>query len=218
MGVGRTIRDLFAEHESVKRAIKQIGMPRMSSKEIREIITSRFGKAGLELAPNALELMDKLSGGMPGYAHILGLNAGRKAVDRKKLNVQLDEALDSLEDCLKDAQESIRQAYSKATQSAQPGNYLKQALLACALATSDDAHTFAAADVRKPICEIMQRDWDIPDFARYLKAFCSKDRGKILEREGSPKNYRYRFADAMMRPFVIMQGYKDEILKPNGQT
>ena len=39
-----------------------------------------------------------------------------------------------------------------------------------------------------------------------LKAFCTGERGHILERGGRPKDYRYRFFDPMIQSYVITRG------------
>jgi hypothetical protein len=48
-------------------------------------------------------------------------------------------------------------------------------------APPDEFGRFTAASVREPISHILQKPRDIPDFNRHLKAFCSWDRGLILE-------------------------------------
>ena len=213
VGIGRTIRDLLEDHQSVRRAIRPIEMPRMTEAEIKEIVHVRLGKVGMAISEDTLNEMVSLCKGMPGYAHLLGMHSGRAAIDERSLIIKDSHLTGSLGACLEEAGEIIRQDYATAIQSSQPGNLLKQALLACAMAEQDEFGSFTAASVREPYTRIMKSPRDIPDFNRHLNAFCSKLRGAILERTGSPKNYRYRFRDAVMQCYVIIRGIKDEMLE-----
>lgn len=218
VGIGHTIRDLLEDHMSVRRALRQIEMPRMSPEEIREIVTVRLGKAAMTIGQGTLDEIVTLCRGMPGYAHLLGLHSAKAAVAEHTLHVTDEHLWKSLSICLEEAGESTRQDYAKAVQSPQPGNHLRQALLACALAMPDDFGSFTAASVRDPFTAIIGSRRDIPDFNRHLKAFCSDQRGPILERSGSHKNYRYKFRDAMMQCYVIMKGVSDGMIRPDGAS
>jgi hypothetical protein len=78
-------------------------------------------------------------------------------------------------------------------------------LLACALAKTDELGYFAAGDIRSPMREIMGKPYEIPAFSKHLHDL-SLTRGPILQRTGVPKRYRFRFANPLMQPFIIMQG------------
>jgi hypothetical protein len=213
VGVGRTISELLIEHESVKRALKQVEMPRMSPGEIREIISIRIGRLGMEIEEPTLENMTSLARGMPAYAHLLGMySAKAAAMGRRSLRIEAQDLWACLDECLSEAGESTRQAYAQAIRSPQPNNLLAQTLLACAIANQDQFGSFTAASLKAPLSELLHRERSIPDYARHLKDFCSHNRGFILEKEGNHKNYRYRFTDPMMQSFVIMKGLKDGLL------
>ena len=46
----------------------------------------------------------------------------------------------------------------------------------------------------------------IANFQSHLIAFCTEERGKILQQHGIPRAYKYRFTEPKMQPYVIMQG------------
>lgn len=216
VGVARTVRGLISEHPSIGRAVKQVGMPRMSSEEISEIVKLRIERAAMVIEPDALETIVWLSRGMPAFAHLLGLYSARHAIFRKKLTVDDAMVIGCLQVCLDEVDETTREAYAKATQSAKPGNLLRETLLACAITAHDEFGRFIAASLRRPLGRIFGRPREISDFNRHLKGFCSYERGNILEREGTPKNYHYRFVDPLMQSFVMMKGVRDGMLsKPN---
>jgi hypothetical protein len=47
---------------------------------------------------------------------------------------------------------------------------------------------------------------------QYLAQFISERRGKILIRSGTKAGYRYRFADPLMQPFIVMRAIKDTMI------
>lgn len=213
VGIGRTIRDLLDDHQSVRRALKQVEMPRMSPPEVIELVQLRLEKAGMTISEAALSELCMLCRGMPGYAHLLGMHAAKAAIGAQSLHVDSDHLWNSLGVALNEAEDIVKQDYRSATQSVQPGNQLKQALLACALAEVDEFGSFTATAVREPFSKIMDSPKDIPDFNRHLNTFCTKERGAVLERYGSPKNYHYKFRDAMIQCYVTMRGVSDGFIK-----
>lgn len=212
VGVGRTIRDLLAGHESVARALKQIEMPRMSAEECHEVVNVRLSRVGMTIDSATLKTIVWLARGMPGFVHLLGMYAALEAVEHKSLHIGQSEFRKSLETCLEEVAESTRQAYARAVQSARPNNLLQQTLLACAMASADEFGRFMAASVREPLSRILRKERDIPDFSRHIATFCDPQRGPILEKDGGHKNYRYRFVDPMMQSYVITRGLKEKLL------
>lgn len=217
VGVAKTVRGLISDHESIKRAIRQVLMPRMTPEEIRDIVRIRLDRAGIGIDEEAMKSIVWLAHGMPSSAHLLGMNAALAAIDRRTIQITEEIVIDALQSCLDAVDETTREAYSKATQSTRPGNYLKEVLLACAMTATDEFGRFTAAAVRKPISLILGRPRDIPDFNRQLKQFCTKERGHVLGREGTARNFHYKFCDPLMQSYVMIKGIKDNMLPmPNG--
>ncbi len=143
---------------------------------------------------------------LPHFTHMLSLHAAQHAVDNDRLNVNMDDVRAAIKRSLKHAQQSVVSAYDRAVASANKNNLYRQVLLACALADTDERGFFYAGAVRKPMSDIMTKPYDIPAFSPHVSAFCQEDRGPILRRYGTPKNYRFRFKDPLMQPYVIMRG------------
>ena len=215
VGVAESVDELIAEHESVERALSQIRLPRMSGSEIRQIVENAMNGLKLEIEEQAEDRIVLLSQGLPHYAHLLGLHAARSALLRGKGAVLTIPDVDrSVRKGLAGAQQSTRNAFHKATGSPRPENLYKQVLSACALAGTDELGCFAAVDVRGPMQEITGRKYGIPAFARHLKQFCGDRRGRILERIGTPRRYRFRFRNPLMQPFIVMEGLDSGMLAP----
>lgn len=208
VGVADSVSDLLAEHQSVERALLQIQMPRMSGAEIRQIITIGLSRLGMTATEQALGHIEKLSQGLPHYAHLLGLNAARAAIDSMSLEVQTKAIEMAVEKSIAGTNQSIRKDYELAVRSARRDNLFADVLLSCALADSSDMGYFAAQDVRAPMQKITGKSYAIPSFAQHLNEFCDKKRGPVLQKTGSRRLYRYRFMNPLMQPFVIMQGIR----------
>lgn len=204
-GISKTVRELLLEHESVKRAIRQIEMPRMNPDEICALVGQRLKLAGMTIDDEALEGIVWLCRGMPGYAHLLGMYSAKTAIEGHTLDIKAQHLINSISVCLDEVGESTRQSYAKAVHSVRV-NTLSETLLACATANSDEFGAFSAASLRASFREFVGRERDIPDYSRHLQAFCKEERGEILEKWGSPKSFKYRFIDPMMQSYIIMRG------------
>jgi hypothetical protein len=124
---------------------------------------------------------------------------------------------------LGDVQEAVKKAierttqsnvqdYLKATSSSHKESLFAHVLLACAFAPTDDLGYFYTADVREPLSIIKGHRYEIPAFARHLNQFCEAGRGSVLKRIGLPRQYKYRFNNPQMRPFVTMNGLAKQLI------
>lgn len=206
VGVADDVDDLITEHESVDRCLVQVHLPRMPFEEMMEIVRSGVGSAGMEASDEAVSSICAVSMGLPHYAHALGLASGRAAIDDRRTRVEprdVDNAMDVL---LSVSQQSMLRQFDLATASPRRENFYFQVLLACSLAQTDDLGYFRAADVREPYSHIMDRDMEIPSYARHLHGLSGAGRGDVLERQGRPHQYRFRFSNPLMQPYVLMRG------------
>lgn len=206
VGVADDVDQLIREHLSIERALVQIRMPRMSPKEVEEIIALGLARLEMEIEKDALDFITSLSQGLPHYTHLLGLYASREAIDYSTRKIQLPHVDAAMKRAVENAQQSMLSAHHEATTSPRKDSLFKEVLLACALAPVDDLGYFAAADVRQPIHAITGKQYEIPAFARHLNQFCEDARGAILKRIGEPRRLRFRFANPLTQPFVVMHG------------
>jgi Cdc6-like AAA superfamily ATPase len=211
VGVADSVDSLISEHQSIERALVQVRMPRMSRPELFEIIDKGLSKAGMVIAQDAKQKIAALSQGLPHYTHLLALYASQRAATNGRPEVQLEDVRTAIDSALSRAQQSIISAHHKATNSPRENLY-PQVLLACALAQQDNLGYFASVDVRRPLSDIMHREYDIPAFSQHLNAFCEAERGPVLQRNGTPRRYRFRFVNPLMQPFVIMDGIKKGLI------
>lgn len=205
VGVARDVDALIGEHASIERALVQVQMPRMSREEIAEILQKGEESTGMTITDEAKSYIVSLSQGLPHYAHLLGLYAARSALDERSTEIEKRHVRAAIQVALDNAQQSIIDLYHTATMSSRPESLFEHVLLACALAHVDVLGSFTAASVRSPLQRIMSKRYEIPAFSGHLKAFCDA-RGPVLEKLGSRRNYRFRFLNPLLQPYVIMWG------------
>lgn len=216
VGVSDSIEQLIGEHESVRRAIEEVNMPRMARREIAELIIEGFREVGMDVEDAALGRIARLAEGLPTYAHALSLRAGTFAIQDDEIHVTLGHVERAAGQLVK-SPHSSQSAYITATQSPRPENLFAQVLAACALAEKNDLGYFTPSSVKEPLSHIMGRTYDIPAFSRHLSEFMSESRGSVLQRKGEPRKYRYRFRDPLMQPFAIMAALSQGLIPDNYQ-
>jgi Cdc6-like AAA superfamily ATPase len=205
VGVADDIDDLLSEHRSLERALVQVHMPRMAQAELGEIVKRGLELVDMKIEDAALDLITWLSQGLPHFTHLLAQASARAATDEKSREVQVTHLFRAVRNIYERAPESILTAYQAAVQSARETLY-PQVLLAAAMARTDKHGFFAAADLVMPLAAVAQRPYDIPAFSRHLHGLSSHTRGAVLVRKGASHRYRFRFNNALLQPYVLMQG------------
>ena len=213
IGVAETISELIHDHESVVRTLIQVEMPRMTGREIRNIVQSRLKKCGMLIADSALKQIAFISKGMPYYAHLLGLHASQASCDRRSIVIELSDVITGIDRALNDVSSYIVSVYDQAAYSDYKEVIFREVLLACALAKRDSFGRFSARSVAEQLNKILPgKVYDVPQFAYHLKSFCDERRGHILQQFGSTRNFRYRFKETLMEPFVLAQSLRHKII------
>ena len=208
VGVADDINILVGEHESVKRHIREIRMPRMSKDELNKILDERLSKVDMRLHGDARWKIVALSRGLPEYVHFLGRDAALYAATNRRRLIS-EEGVDyAIRNLLQQSDQSALHDYRTAIDSHRADNLYRQVLLACALTKTDEEGNFVPKDVVQPLASILGpgKRVKIATFQTHLTAFSSVDRGGILEKHGKPRAYKYRFREPKMQPYVIMQG------------
>lgn len=211
VGVADDIDELIREHGSVERALAQIHMPRMSRAELAEIVTRGIASAQMTIGKAGVERIAKLSQGLPHYTHLLAQHAAHSALDGRRRAVTAADVDFAVWRAIDRAQQSVTDAYSRAVLGSRRSLH-PQVLLASALAAEDEFGFFTAADVRETLSQLTGRSHAPSSFAQHLDELAEPDRGPVLQKRGAPRRYRYRFANPLLQPYVVMRGVSDGVL------
>lgn len=212
VGVGDSIEQLFGEHRSIERAIVQVPMRRMVTGELLEIIDKGLIQcAEMTIEDAAKARIADYSQGLPFYTHLLARESALHAVRSDHTHIDMSDLEEAIKEAVDTQLETNLTAYNKAV-SAPRGKNFRPVLLACALAGKNEQQWFYAKDVVQPVRLITSKQYDVPAFAKHLKAFCEEERGCILERRGPPRKVQYRFVKPLMEPYVVLRGLADGLI------
>jgi Cdc6-like AAA superfamily ATPase len=212
VGVADTVDELISQHESIERAIIQTKIPPMSIPEVEQIIDNGMGRLQMTIERAPRSEIAMMCQGFPYYAHSLGLHATRACLDRNALNITHADVDTAIKLALLDVDQTIRSVYDRAVFSPQKDTLHAQVLLACALAKAGEFGYFSASAVREPLSAITGRAYEIPGFSKHLKDFSEEARGRILQKEGETRKFRFRFRNPLMKPLIIMKGIAEHRL------
>lgn len=208
VGVADSVDQLIGEHLSIERALVQIPMPRMSKAELLQIVDKGLHRCeGITIDAGTRERLADFAHGLPTYTHLLAREAATAAVTAGHTHVTKEDLQIAVRESVDSHFSTNLTTYNKAVTSAR-GLIFKSVLLACALAEKDEKGFFYANAVTTPLRGITHKEYQIPAFAKHLKAFSEESRGPILERNGR----RYRFIKPIMEPYVILRGLADGLI------
>jgi hypothetical protein len=206
VGVADSIGELMAEHLSISRNIALIPVEPMTTNELGEIIRKGYDHVGLEYDDALPREIAELSQGYPHYTHLLGLWAGRRALESGTNRVTLAHLEVAIPAALEGATGGVQQEYERAIASSQKEALFEEVLLACALTKKDSLGKFGAADVRAPLKLILDREVPIGGYQSHLAKFCELERGPVLKKSGKKRTYRWRFVNPQIIPYILMRG------------
>jgi Cdc6-like AAA superfamily ATPase len=213
VGVANSVEELIAEHLSIERALIQVQMPRMSSDELTEILRKGLELLSMQMEQAVMNSIVFLSQGLPNYVHLLALYASQSAIRENSSNINVVHLSRAIKQACENAQHSIMSTYSTSISSSRQETIYPKVLLACALAKKDETGCFRAVDVREPLSRILGKEYTTTSaFNRHLNQFCEESRGNILEKKGVERHYKFRFTNAMMPPYIIMEGLRTEMI------
>ena len=220
VGVSETVDKLIEDHASISRAISQVKVERMKASELKKILETAEKALDISFAEDASNLIIHLSQGLPHYTHLIGLHAVRSAAARLSLTtVERDDVFEALKTAVKQAEQSVAEKHTTATHSAHKSALYRKVLLACAVTAArnhDALGYFSPSSVIEPLADILKKTVTLATFTNHLTDFSQEKRGSILERDGQPWGYRFRFRDPLLVPYLFMDGLESGISNAQG--
>jgi hypothetical protein len=210
IGVAENVEELIIDHQSLRRVLSLVKLERMNTIDLQKILDSRLRLTPLKISDEARAEIVTISCGLPYYVQTLGKFVAENAIKDQRMQINIEDVNASIENFLGQFGPSFTDDYQRATESRQESNIFPKVILASALAFSDTSGVFNASDVARTLNMIApEKSYHHTRVQQYLAQFVSDRRGKILIRSGMKADYRYRFADALMQPFIIMKAIKD---------
>lgn len=213
IGVADNVEELILNHQSLRRVLLLIKLERMNILDLTKILDSRLQSIPLQLSDDARSEILALSCGLPYYIQTLGKSAAQNSIMRQHTLIEVEDVDAAIARFLLESGQSFSYDYQKATDSRAAGNIFHKVLLASALARADTSGFFEPSEVVKAFNFVMPNNiFHYSRISQYLSQFTTDKRGRIMSREGTKGNYRYRFSDALMQPFVLMRAIKGKMI------
>lgn len=213
IGVAENVEELIINHQSLRRVLTLVKLDRMSVTDLKAILDSRLRLTPLVISDEARSEIVTLSCGLPYYVQTLGKFVAQNAIKNQRLQIEVEDVTAAIDNFLLEGGQSFADDYQRATDSRLGSNIFREVILASALAHSDPSGVFGAFEVSKTLNVIAPgKNYYHTRVQQYLAQFSSDRRGKILLRSGMKSDYRYRFSDALMQPFIIMKAIKDDLI------
>jgi Cdc6-like AAA superfamily ATPase len=213
IGVAENIEELIINHQSLRRVLTLVKLERMNIIDLHEILDSRLRLTPLRISDVARSEIVTLSCGLPYYVQTLGRFATQNAIKNQRVRVETEDVNAAIENFLEECGNSFTNDYHRATESRRENNIFQEVILACAITPSDSGGVFKPAEVIKNLKLIDPGKFHHhARVQQYLSQFILERRGKILIRSGIKADYRYRFSDALMQPFIVMRAIKDTMI------
>jgi len=212
VGVADSVNELVGDHQSVQRALVQVRMPRMSQRELQEIVDKGLQRLALEIEPPARERIARLSEGLPVYTHLLARDAALSAIEDDRDIIVDADVERATRRAVEKAQQSILSDFERAVRSVRADNLFQEVLLACALTEKNAEGYFSPGSLRAPLAKIIGKPVTVSTYARHLNEFTEASRASVLQRDGLPRRYFYRFTDPLLQPYVILRGIAEGLI------
>jgi hypothetical protein len=213
VGVATSINELIHEHQSIVRNVSQIPVQPMDTAELAEIIQKGYLNSGFEFEDGIDYKIAALSQGYPHYTHLLGLWAGKKAVEAQRDSVTHKDLEQAIINAMQNASGGIREDYETSIASTQPDNLFKDVLLACAIADKDVLGRFSIKALREPLSKILHKpNIRAVAYQGHLYKFCDESRGPVLMRTGNRRNYRWQFRNPQLIPYIRLDGIRRGVI------
>jgi hypothetical protein len=211
VGVADSVIDLVGQHQSIERSIKQIRLQRMADEELGQIVDKGMAILGLAADSIVRENIIQFSNGLPHYTHLISKFSAKAAIADGSLNISKKHFDISVNDCIDNAQESIREAYQIAVMSTRIDNIFEDVLAACAITVTDEHGTFRPSDLEKALEKITGRSIPLNSYIYHLGKLCQDDRKHVIQKITSGKISRYKFSNPLLKAYVLLKLYQSSL-------
>ncbi|MCW2246052.1 hypothetical protein M2352_001643 [Azospirillum fermentarium] len=199
VGVAENLDQLLGKHPSIQRSLVPVHLPLMTDAEIGRLLQAGADTAGICFDADVVARITGFVRGLPYFAQLLGLHAARSAVSRDSAVVETADLAYAVNRCLQEAERGIVDSYSRALAGRRRAA-LEEVLYAAACCPADAYGVFDPADM-EPSAAAPPR----AEQAEALARLCDPDYGSALVPVAEAGRTRYRFANQMMRQYILMR-------------
>jgi len=205
LGVAEDVGGLLGSHQSIQRHLIGFRLPLMSQHELRSLIEMGEQKSGLSFEPEVVKAIVSLSKGLPYYAQLLCLHAGRRALERRSLRVSIDDFRGSLQDVLNEADPLVIRAFHRAIQGGKR-KHVEAVLVEAARAKFDKYGAFSATDMLKGMKGDEGKEPATLMAHQVLSKLCDTKEDAIFRKHNDTfGDTKYVFVNQTMRQYILVR-------------
>jgi Cdc6-like AAA superfamily ATPase len=205
IGIAHSLDELIGMHPSIQRHLIGIHLPLMSATELEHVVLSGEDASGVRFEDATREMIVSFSKGLPYYAQLLCLHAGRKALERGSMLVQMVDLCNALEVVLRESDPLVRASYETATRD-ETDEFMIDVLFAAATAPFDDYGTFSAEDVEAVFVDSAGQTLPETKVRQTLDDLARQEEPRLIEKWATPTDEtRYTFVLQTMRQYVLLR-------------
>lgn len=201
VGIGENIDDLFGEHPSLERNIKQVKVPLMTEDDVKELIKNNLAIIQLGIKPEIETLISEYSFGFPNYAQLLtkfsainALRANCSTITKEHFDIAVEQSIEN-------SNYTLQNSYQLATKTAKQKNQFEDVVYACTLVGTRQK-TFDADEIVLKLNELTKGELKKESINYNLGMLCKKERGEILEKINEAGQTRYKFKNPLMKAYI----------------
>lgn len=211
VGIAETIENLIESHQSLERCLKEIKLKNLSGDELQQIIDNGLKSLSLTMENSVKTSIIHFSGGLPHYTHLLSRESAKQAVLSSVNHITREHFDAAVEEAISNSLESTKRTYQKAVMN-DSDHTIENVLTACALTKVDDYGCFTSTDIKTTLATTLKQKSLKQSYLRYLNRLCSPERGEILKKRGTSRQYNFEFKKPLLRGFIKMKAYDQGIL------
>jgi len=203
IGIAQSLEELIGIHPSIQRHVVGIHLPLMTRGELERLVQAGEVASGVSFEDATRDMIVSFSKGLPYYAQLLSLHAGRRALEREASQVQMADLRHALENVLRESDPLAKASYELATRQ-ETDEFVTEVLYAAAVAPHDDFGTFTIETVASLPVDIGGKKLAETALRQCLDEL-AEDENALLIRAGPPEESRYSFALQTMRQYILLR-------------
>jgi len=205
LGIGQSLEDLLGKHPSVQRHILGVRLPLMAPDELEALIRHGEDEAGIQFDDVARDLTVTLSKGLPYYAQLIGLYAGRSALERDTRIVDVDDLRQALDTILDEMDPIMVALYDRATRG-ERNRFMTDVTFAAAFSRFDAYGSFTVSEAATALRTTVGTTIRELNLHSGLTQLASTRFGPILTKFELPSGIiKYSFVNPAMRQYILLR-------------
>lgn len=209
LGIGKTLEDLIGEHPSIQRHIHSVNLPLMRQAELRGLIQRAEQNSDFAFDDVTRDSIVALSKGLPYYAQLMGLHAGRNAEKRNSKTIEIYDLQVALQTIVDSMDPLIVKQYELATRG-EHNLFMMDVLFAAAFSHQDPYGAFTVTDASHAMQRNFGKVMQQLTVHKALSKLSENEAGPILEKVRLPSGtLTYSFVNPSMRQYILFRQGRD---------